>query len=118
MTAAPLGPVGDVGEPPAPPSNGAVPANHLPASFGYQVREGIHNQVITFELPVYRTGPAKNPDASFEHEVDIRDLILASARAQRKLIEELRAKPDTNDAAFAAANERWFFDLAEWTVAL
>jgi hypothetical protein len=89
-------------------------AKTLPARVIIQVNDGIPNEIHAFDLPVFETEALKDdPEgAKFGHKVDSREIILALAGAQMKLIEnirEVRGEIDSEDAA-------WLRGLFEWVM--
>jgi hypothetical protein len=95
------------------------PIGFLPARIAIQIREGVVNTLLSFDLPVYGSRPptgAKkiDPKATLSPLVTC-NLIGALAAAQRAEICKLRSR--TTDEDTLTAYNTWLNELAEWTVA-
>lgn len=88
----------------------------LPARILIQVRDGVPNELVAFDLRIWGTKPLAEDDpdrivgAKVAHKVGNCDLIAGLAEAQRKLVKGLR------DEDKFEINEPWLRSLNEWVL--
>lgn len=91
----------------------------LPATLAIRIREGVWNELASFEVEVVSTRPADHSesdvpaDANLTHEVDSADILAGLVDAFQAVAEEILERADAKD------HDKWhshFRKLADWAV--
>jgi hypothetical protein len=81
----------------------------LPARINFQIRDGVQNELLRFQVEVDASRPNKETGHT-DHDVELHSIVIALATALRDQIRDLREK-----TAEPAEVEVWLAEMRDWT---